>query len=453
MRATSQMLLSLFGFLALSPATPGESRAAPALSGEPNQYIVTNSVLSSSVAGCDALLADPDKRFGAFDVAVCRFHLLRSTTDRKVLPLLLTTIEALQNVQTRGATTTRQQFANLMEGLLHCRVAALEYDPRLNKDEAQSILFCASRRNAQATFSAIDFHDVHVAYQDTGVTLNDLVPQVGGCYGVGGPLNGELNNSCGLVSSLDDGELRRVVADVFRTVVAEYFEAADAPMTAMFQRKQKIAANIKTLNTEKLKRLERESKTLGEALLAGRGYYDQNVAKQLGQLMSAYQQTLAVSTAIINTYSSWSSGLFVSKAEGEKKYNEVLDALAAQFAELVLGFEKADGHSVHLTRAKAALAHLGKIKSERFGVARKLCQIYYCELSVKPASADTIGWDFENACLGTKDNPLCPSQSTKLTVNNVPFTLAGFCQEAGFPAEFGRVALTESDANRCWKVR
>lgn len=444
-------------------------------------YEIKYNILRPSALGCSQLTDE-------FDKVVCRAHLGLDSLEDDFLGAV---VVELQGAQRQGLVPAQQSLAEILEGLLHCQMAKLEYDATFAANQLQSVGFCAARSAGMSVLASLELpSDTQIRYEaGSGNSVEGLFQRVAGCYAAAsgpqgaGPLNVERGVQCERGPTRDPNvraeEINALVAGpngVYTELRQEYLIGASAALTGMFTRKKNIAEGVVTQLQAELTVLDSEAKAAAARALALKAYYDNNIDGQLTPLMEAYIEVLKTTFAIQKSYASWRGGLF-TPAGGTRNYALELQNQIGQMvgsgttpgiADALDGntsvVRKINGDPSNPTIEPGVGGYLSAMDNEQKGLTREYCRVYYCGLSPKPTS--WFATDFFALTCGQIQNPLCagynasttPGQMTYIDQNGNPasFTVETLCTEAGFdPAAFTTtttrpIRLTEGEAIQCW---
>ena len=416
-------------------------------------YIIPDEILYGTVEDCRDLLLDDDGSLDSqqvteirFNAAVCLYHVLRDSSESEQISKA---IQLFRQVQARGLENSQQALANLLEGLLHCRIAKNEYNPGIS---LQNTMFCANRRLAQASLAELDsVLGASFDYQEgSAYVLEDLISGIEGCYaGTDGILSSNYNMVCSQPERISDDRLRAIADEVFDALHTKYFASAESPITAMFVRKKKMAESVLGSANTKISFLTGKSDALDSAVSSIEGFYNQHIESPLSELVQAYIQTLSISSAILNTYDSWKRGLFVDVADNNRNYEDLLNTRAEKIRQAA---ESLSDVATLIEQAKVAYANVSIQQAQLLSDGRKMCRLYHCGLASHNEWEFFFGYYYQDAC-NRIVNPLCTNQDGMMTTpSQEDFSAADFCAESAFNTNYQVVGLSESEANACWQA-
>lgn len=432
-----------------------------------DHYEIDDSILKPTISECDAISEDNKSINQLFNTAVCRYHVIKEMNNSiETRTIIDTTIELIRKLQIRGLTSGRQALANLIEGLLHCRLASIELGAKTNENQ-KSILFCESRKAALSHLASISWTNSNINYKNPDKKMNTFVDAVGACYiKDSGPLNSQYSSSCGIINSLTKEEIKAIVDKIYKGepskdedgkfeggLYKKYF-GSTGPITAIFKRKKDLADTVIKSSTTEIDNLTTQSKKIESVYTELSSWLKTNVFDKITPLVNAYKSTLSFARATLNTFDSWRSGLFVSKEEGELRYDYELAGInvdgtggkAKLLQDQIERFSGPDGYISVINSLEKAFSKIAEDKNNSKIIAHQLCQILYCEVAVEPYDSYIIGWPYDDACL-SQLNGLCPDQEVVL-MNGSAFTAAKFCQDVGFTDTI--IGMSEEEGRTCF---
>lgn len=384
-----------------------------------------NNDLCQSKSFKDRLKTFNEPGIQAFRESVCVFHDViddvNPSGDGKALQAqydrLQTAVTVLRLAQDTNIPARHQTLAAFMEAQVHCRISDLY------KTSASQLLsqqrFCTARRAAYAAINDLDWRFVSFDYPQADAAKYPLhFSRLSSCQGEGGVLSASYDSVCGLTKSVTESEMVSVIdTEVMPQLKTKYFEGAQAPITAIFSRKETIASAVKTSAEAEKGNLKDDSAAIAGAYDDYNRHYLNEIKSRVDPIVENYQASAEISKRILALYKRWSEGLLY---DGTRNYaldlvgpnpNAPADQKAGKEGDMVklMGtFEKSDeGSFVKKNAVQEGVARLRNRKQLAETRALNLCKAYYCAV----AANDSLGGgsSYDLACSGSlyNVNPLC----------------------------------------------
>ncbi|MBF0315372.1 MAG: hypothetical protein HQK50_08700 [Oligoflexia bacterium] len=409
------------------------------------------------------------KRESKFHRAVCIFHNSARPEDNDIA------LSLFQENQRQGLPPVKQNFSALLEGLLHCRQADF-YFKRYRASAARSATsplaakknllektrFCRERRLAMASFSDVNWEHAYFDYEAVAAanfslpffTLKDRIKEMGACYG--GVLSTDLNPECGLISNMTETEIENTSSSAVASVLKNYFEGAESPITAMFSRKVERAQGLLSSANARITKISNKAAPLNNQYSALYNVYSTIRDKKLDKITGDYRNSVLLSNTILDEFERWKGGLFIT-SEGTNLLRKIIER---DNPELEGELKRITGKSI-LPKLQQLLSEIKVLSNqeEAYGKqVKQLCQIYFCEL-LKKKNLPTI----INFCRKTsmKKNPLCiglEGDSFRDGIITINFngsdhksSVLELCSRAGLTAAYAKIGLDREESTKCLK--
>ena len=443
-----------------------------------------------------------------FRVAACRLH--QDVSEQEQEPPFSDEgwydmqLDAWADIQRKGLPGAQQSFAEIAEGLLHCRIAA-NWQAKLQTSELATARFCASRRRALASFANVRWDMAQFDYEtsvgDQGQTLTGLLTDLRMCRvnspesNAFAPLAPEHENKCRFSEAVTHQRLSEIVSKVG----TDLQNIGGSRLTAMFTRVKNLSDPILDYGKKASKELKDDEKILKEVHKALQDSYQKDdiephldkltvtlvrqssqceqdsvskevekitVKSSLNALLNTYKCAYSTAQSILDTKARWEGGLLIDKAavpEHDLRQDIFGPSTKDRYGpEGALGqLDKRLGEvrtqSGEIQELIDGIKKLRNREERDKRLTRQLCVHYYCDIAV--SGSQTVGdstWSgFDIACrsLGLAgSNPLCsklPSGiyfSDQIKEENSTKKL---CTDAGMDDSFTRMDLNAIEAKQC----
>ncbi|MBF0365445.1 MAG: hypothetical protein HQK50_07725 [Oligoflexia bacterium] len=412
-----------------------------------------------------ALEQFPKGREQKFHRAVCIFHNNYQGRDERINEAA---INLLQENQKAGLPPVKQNFAALLEGLLHCRQAGLffqKYKTSGLKSLIDKARFCRERRMAIASFSDVNWEHAYFDYEALtsehipAFTLKDRINEMSSCYATKGVLDPSLNSECGIITNMSDTEIENVVKKATDEVIKKYFIGAESPVSAMFARKVDRAKGLISSANKRITEIASKAAPLNEQYKALYKTYVTARDSRLDKIVADYKMSVLLSQSILDEYDRWKGGLFIM-SDGVNNVDLFPKIKERSNIELFGELNRITTGSI-IPKMQQLLSDI-KIVANSDSAYKKqvntICKIYFCELLNKKNLPQIV-----RLCRkpSMNNNPLCIAMDGNSWRSGVVVanfngstqqkTVLEICQSAGLPAAYAKIGISKEESTVCLK--
>jgi hypothetical protein len=410
-------------------------------------------------------------------------------------------IKHLDDAIQKGLPIAHQNYANVLEGVLHCRQAKILWPQyKQNLSFAVKSRFCSQRKNAIDTLSDIDFSalrlsfynkkDVNIANFETLPSIATYTNEIGSCKNAkllpdvaplspNGGLQGELDKLCD-TERVSMEEASQIVNEVLSTkIVDRYIKGSTAPVTAMLQRKKDRASGVITNSQDEIASLQSSAKTTNKKYYClnnqiygkdkewGANCFDlglpfedrievsQSIKKRADKVVEDYKTSVGNYAMVSETIDEYQNKLLVPTPEHPNPFDEIKQQnqkIDTKMEEYKTMFD------IFRNNLETAINVKSSWKTDRKSQLAKLCRVYFCEIlneKNRDFRRQICEMDVGGGKRYSDTNPLCFGVQAQLTVDNSSRSVKDLCQSVSgdlfnnsYYVENRRGTDNTSDA--CW---